>query len=254
MKRFVVPVLFLLLVLSYSCKNTATPQSIVDLSADTVRVLAVLGGAQPESVVVVLTSAGGDTIGIADDSIVYEGLALDWLQVEGSGTGNELQLTNRISVSSLLAGTYAATVNVIVDGATNNPQKYTVVLKILQGPSLFVSVDSINGIPNAPDAITQASPVPISIRMRVASLADSADTTKTVALTTGDGQSKQWTGRQIPIDTDFRFGSWWERSGLCTVKVAATTARGCVSDTSIVCRVLTKDEYHTALAKRMLGR
>lgn len=125
---------------------------------------------------------------------------------------------------------------------------------IIPGPQLSVSVDSIDGIPNTPDAITQATPVPLSLRMHIDSLADSSDTVKTLLLNKGDGQSKQWTGLQIPIGLDISYNSWWVRAGLCTLTVAATTAKGIVSDTSIVCRVLTRAEYDSAFAKRLVLR
>ncbi len=221
------------------------------LSVDTLRFTADMGLASPPPATLALSNSGAGTLNNATYIIQYTAGTPNWLQASASGSGNAQQISNAAAISGVPVGTHTALVTIVVSNAVNSPLPLVVILTILQpGPSLFVSVDSLEGIPNAPDAITQASPVPKSINIQVDAPADPTDSLQRVFLNSGDDDTKQWLGAQIPVGLEFSYGNWWNRSGLCTVKVEATTVKGGVSDTSIVCRVLTRDEYYAAAGKR----
>jgi uncharacterized membrane protein len=100
----------------------------ISLSPNSLSFSGTVGGSNPAAQDVTVSNSGGGTLASPTTSITY-GSGSGWLSVSGSGSG-PYTLSNQVTVGSLAAGTYTATVKVSSSGATNTPQSYSVTLTV----------------------------------------------------------------------------------------------------------------------------
>jgi hypothetical protein len=130
--------------------EASAPQ--IQLSSSSQNFAAVEGGGNPPSQVVGITNGGGGTLsGLEVGTVTYGAGATGWLEppVLGSTTADpSATLTLQPVTDGLAAGTYAATVPMISDVASNSPQNVSVTLTVSSqdcGATAYTIGATVNG-------------------------------------------------------------------------------------------------------------
>ena len=198
----------------------------------------------PRQAVVPFSSAVG---GEAAVDIAYRGGTTGWLSVEvdslvSGGGETAAHVTASVLVDGTALGAHGADVSVTAEGVTRS---FGVVLRV---EPLFLDLDLPPlAIPasDTVDAITQASSMESTIRLRVDRPVDTTDAVVDVVVIHGDEDEpdnrREWLDGSYPAD---RFGAimpikhWYVRvgeTGVCTTAAYVTTRSGKrVEDTLVV--------------------
>jgi hypothetical protein len=127
----------------YSSGATNSPQNLpvtlqvgsggssptISLSPNSLSFSGTVGGSNPAAQNVTVSNSGGGTLASPTTSIT-DSSGSGWLSVTTRGSSAPYTLDNQVTVGSLAAGTYTATVNVSSSGASNTPQSYTVTFAV----------------------------------------------------------------------------------------------------------------------------
>jgi Bacterial Ig-like domain (group 2) len=126
---------------------TITTPPLIMLSRSNVTFNAVIGGSDPLAEAVTITNGGGGSLTGLAASIAYS-FGNSWLSTQFTTTPQQSTLMLTAARGSLAVGTYTATVNVLLPGASNSPRPIAVTFNVTQ-PTIAVD--------QAAPPLTQAS-------------------------------------------------------------------------------------------------
>lgn len=142
--------------------TSAERQPALVLSTESVSFLAEEGGVDPQAQAFTVANGGGGELAVPTVLVAY-GAGTDWLAASVTGGRAPFAVTLQPTAGNLPAGTYAATVFVRSNGASNTPRSVAVTLEVAAGtprPAVQLSNPSISfearsyGVAPAPQLVT----------------------------------------------------------------------------------------------------
>ncbi len=132
------------LLAAMACDAGVTPPAEVPtlaISLREVRFFAPAGSDTPDTATVVISNNGrGSLEGLQFSEVAYQGAESGWLE---TATVNDTTLLLRANAELLSTGTYAASFDALLSGASNSPRKVTVTFEVGRTQSIDVSSNTL---------------------------------------------------------------------------------------------------------------